>query len=145
MMTTNQASGSMLLYRTFIEPHLLENEHQIDIWILKFKEEGLRMAHFLYQHATVFINKIKTQALVQLQVALASLIRDGLFTNPTGAIKGSKDTVDSSEEQFTIIEKTDGEFEVQEIVQQQTVDTDDEVVFNFTQTKRGRGRPRKIR
>lgn len=26
MMTSNQASGSMLLYKTFIEPHLLENE-----------------------------------------------------------------------------------------------------------------------
>lgn len=27
MMTSNQASGSMLLYTTFIEPHLLENEN----------------------------------------------------------------------------------------------------------------------
>jgi len=140
MMTSNQASGSMLLYRTFIEPHLLENEEQIDVWILKIKEEGLRLVHFLYQHASVFMNKIKTQALVQLQTALASLIRDGVFSSQT--IKNSGDTVDSGEEQFTIIEKAEGQFDIQEALH---TDCEEEVTFSFTQAKRGRGRPRKIK
>lgn len=70
-----------------------------------------------------------------MQIALASLIRDGLFTNQT--IKSGSDTVDANEEQFTIIEKSDGEFDVQET--QATMDCDDEVTFSFSQAKRGRG------
>ena len=68
---------------------------------------------------------------------MASLIRDGLFTSQT--IKSGSDTVDAHEEQFTIIEKSDGEFEVQE-AQPATMDCDDEeVTFSFSQAKRGRG------
>lgn len=144
MMTSNQASGSMLLYKTFIEHHLLDNEDKIDVCIMKVKEEGLKYIHFLYQHATVFMNKIKTQALVQLQVALASVIRDGLFSQLTAKINTPTDSVDGlneENEQFTIIERSEGEFDV---TQQNENGDEEEVTYMFrTEHKRGRGRPRK--